>query len=77
LIESFEDTSGVTIKFKYCPRRKGDLLAFWADTSKVFKKIGWQSERNLKNICEDTWRWHKLNPMVMESNNQILVNILI
>jgi UDP-glucose 4-epimerase len=62
LIKSFEDTSGVTIKFKYLPRREGDLAAFWADTSKALKKIGWQSERNLKNVCEDTWCWHKLNP---------------
>jgi UDP-glucose 4-epimerase len=62
LVSKFEEISGVPIKFKYLPRRKGDLPAFWADTSKVFKKIGWQSERNLKNICEDTWRWHKLNP---------------
>ena len=62
LIKSFEDTSGVTIKFKYLPRREGDLPAFWADTSKALKKISWQSERNIKNICEDTWRWHKLNP---------------
>jgi len=61
LIKSFEDTSGVTIKFKYLPRREGDLPAFWADTSKALKKISWQSERNIKKICEDTWRWHKLN----------------
>ena len=35
LIKSFEDTSGVTIKFKYLPRREGDLAAFWADSSKA------------------------------------------
>ena len=37
LIKSFEDTSGVTIKFKYLPRREGDLAAFWADPSKAFE----------------------------------------
>jgi UDP-glucose 4-epimerase len=63
LIKSFEDTSGVTIKFKYLSRREGDLLAFWADTSKALKKISWQSERNIKNVCEDTWRWHQKNPI--------------
>jgi len=62
LIKSFEDTSGVTIKFKYSPRRDGDLAAFWADPSKSFEKMSWKSERNIKKICEDTWRWHKLNP---------------
>jgi UDP-glucose 4-epimerase len=62
LLEKFEETSGVKIKFKYLPRREGDLAAFWADSSKAFEKMNWQPERNIKNICEDTWRWHKLNP---------------
>ena len=62
LIKSFEETSGVTIKFKYLPRREGDIAAFWADSSKAFEAIGWKTERNIKNICEDTWRWHQLNP---------------
>ena len=43
-------------------RREGDLAAFWANSSKVFVIMGWKTERNIKNICKDTWRWHKLNP---------------
>jgi UDP-glucose 4-epimerase len=62
LIKSFENTSGVTIKLKYSPRRDGDLAAFWADSSKAFETMSWKPERNIKNIYEDTWRWHKLNP---------------
>ena len=62
LIKSFEDTSGVTIKFKYSPRREGDLAAFWANSSKSFEKMSWKPARNIKKICEDTWRWHTLNP---------------
>ena len=63
LIKSFEETSGVTIKFKYSPRRDGDLAAFWANSSKSSEKMDWQPERNIKKICEDTWRWHKHNPI--------------
>jgi UDP-glucose 4-epimerase len=62
LVKEFEDISGVTIKVKYLPRREGGLAAFWADSSKAFEVMGWKIERNIKNICEDTWRWHKLNP---------------
>jgi UDP-glucose 4-epimerase len=62
LIRSFEETSGVTIKFKYSPRRDGDLAAFWANSSKASEKMSWKPERNIKKICEDTWRWHELNP---------------
>ena len=28
-LKEFEETSGVTIKFKYLPRRKGNLAVFW------------------------------------------------
>ena len=62
LIKSFEDVYGAAIKFKHLPRRGGDLAAFWADSSKSFEKMNWQSKRNIKQICEDTWRWHQLHP---------------
>ena len=62
LLKSFEETSGVKIKYKYMPRREGDLADFWADSSKAFEKLSWKTKRSIKNICEDTWRWHELNP---------------
>jgi UDP-glucose 4-epimerase len=62
LLKIFEDTSGVKVKLKYLPRRDGDLATFWANSSKALEKTSWKPERNIKKICEDTWRWHKLNP---------------
>ena len=62
LVSKFEEISGVPIKFEYLPRREGDLAAFWANSSKSSEKMSWNPERNIKKICEDTWRWHKLNP---------------
>jgi len=63
LVNKFEDISGSPIKFKYSPRRDGDLAAFWANSSKLSEKMGWKPERNIKKICEDTWRWHQQNPI--------------
>ena len=62
LVKEFEEISGIPIKTKYLPRREGDLAAFWADSSKALEIMSWKAERNIKNICEDTWSWHKLNP---------------
>jgi UDP-glucose 4-epimerase len=62
LVSKFEEISGVPIKFTYLPRREGDLAAFWADSLKSSEKMSWKPEKNIKKICEDTWRWHKLNP---------------
>jgi len=56
LVSKFEEISGVSIKFKYLPRREGDLTTFWADSSKAFETMSWKTERNIKNICQDTWR---------------------
>ena len=63
LVKSFEEISGVEVKFQYLPRRDGDLPVFWANSSKAFDKMGWRTKRSIKKICEDTWRWHKNNPV--------------
>ena len=70
LVSKFEEISGVPIKSKYLPRREGDLAAFWADSSKAFDKISWKPERNIKKICEDTWRWQKHNPIGYVKTNK-------
>jgi UDP-glucose 4-epimerase len=62
LIKNFEHCSDITIKIKYSSRREGDIAAFWADTSKISKKMNWQTQRNIKKMCDDTWRWCKKNP---------------
>ena len=62
LLQSFELISGIPIKYKYLPRRDGDIAASLADSSKALKKMNWKKEKSIKNICEDTWRWHKYNP---------------
>ena len=67
LIESFENVYGQKIQYKYLPRREGDIASSWADFSKAYKKMGWQPEKNIKQICEDTWRWHKFNPAGYEN----------
>ena len=61
LIKSFENVCKKTIKYKFLPRRDGDIAASWADPSKAFETMSWKPKRNIKNICVDTWRWHKLN----------------
>jgi UDP-glucose 4-epimerase len=63
LLKKLEETSCVTIKFKYLPRREGDLAAFWANSSKSYEKMSWKAEKNLKQICEDTWLWNKQSPL--------------
>jgi UDP-glucose 4-epimerase len=41
LLKSFEYNSGITVKYKFLPRRDGGIAAFWADSSKAYEKIDW------------------------------------
>ena len=68
LLKKFEKISNIPIKFKYLPRRDGDLAAFWANSSKAFKVMCWQPKFTISEICEDTWRWHKNNPKGYEND---------
>lgn len=62
IIKEFEKTSGVSIPFEFSSRRAGDLPAFWADVSKAKQDLGWQAERDLKQMMIDAWRWQEQNP---------------
>jgi len=61
LIKAFEKISGVSIKYQFASRRKGDLPKFWADTSHASNLIDWKPKFNIEKMCEDTWRWQKSN----------------
>lgn len=62
VVRAFEAACGKAIPYEVGPRRPGDLDAYWADASKAAKLLGWRAERSLAQMCEDTWRWQKMNP---------------
>lgn len=59
VIKTFEQASRQTIPFKRLPRRAGDIAEFYADARKAKTVLNWQVERDLKQMCEDTWRWQQ------------------
>ena len=48
LVRKYEEISGVPIKFKYLPRREGDLAAFWANSSKASEKNELETRKKYK-----------------------------
>ena len=59
---AFEDATGQKVNYKIGERRAGDLPAFYANPKKANEVLGWHAERNLHDMCEDTWRFQKNNP---------------
>jgi UDP-glucose 4-epimerase len=41
------------------PRRNGDVVAVWAETTKVNEVLGWKASRNLETMMRDAWNWQK------------------
>ncbi len=62
VVKAFEKASGVTIPYSIKPRRPGDIATCYADPTKAKEELGWVAEKNLFDMCEDSWRWQKNNP---------------
>lgn len=59
VINSFERVSGTKLNYKIVERRPGDVIAAYADTSKVNKILGWKSELTLDDAIRDAWNWEQ------------------
>ena len=57
LINSFQQVSGTSVKYKLYSRHNGDLPAFWANSSFAFENLAWKPQFTIDQMCEDTWRW--------------------
>lgn len=62
IVKAFEQASGQKIEYKIAPRRPGDLDVCYSDATKAFDELGWKAERDLLEMCEDSWRWQSGNP---------------
>ena len=59
--------NGVEIPYVIAPRRPGDIAENYADPSKAKALLGWEAEKNLEDMCRDTYRFQKKNPRGYES----------
>lgn len=62
VVKAFEKASGVKIPYKIGPRRDGDIATCYSDPSKAYRELGWKAQRDIEEMCEDSWRWQKQNP---------------
>ena len=62
MINAFSKASGKQIPYKIVGRRPGDIAMCYADSKKVESELGWKVKYGLDEMCEDSWRWQKLNP---------------
>lgn len=62
IVETFQRVNGVKVNHVYGDRRSGDLPECYANADKALKVLGWKTEKNLEDMCRDSWNWQKQNP---------------
>ena len=68
VIESARKVTGQSIPVKEAPRRAGDLPVLVADSDKIGRELGWQTQyKSLGAIIETAWNWHRRHPRGYES----------
>ena len=68
VVKAFQQASGRTIPYRIVQRRAGDVAEYYADPSYAEELLGWKAKRNLRQMCEDTWRWQSANPLGYRSD---------
>ena len=61
VISAFENATGKKVPHIIGPRRNGDIVSIWADTTKVNEVLGWKASRNLETMMRDAWNWQNAN----------------
>lgn len=57
VIRAFEDACKVEIPYQFVGRRPGDIAACFAKVDLAKNILQWQAKRNLREMCEDSWRF--------------------
>lgn len=62
VVETFKKVNNIDVPYKIVERRPGDIATCYANADKALNELGWKAERNLEDMCRDTWNWQKNNP---------------
>jgi UDP-glucose 4-epimerase len=60
LIQTFEKISGVRLRYEIGPRRKGDVMAIYANNEKARKVLNWQIRYSIEDMMQTAWAWQQM-----------------
>ena len=63
MVNTFASVNNVAVPFVITDRRPGDIATCYADPAKSAEVLGWKAEKNLADMCRDSWNWQSNNPM--------------
>lgn len=59
VINSFEKVSEKALNYKFAPRREGDVIQAYADTTKANNELGWKAVSTLDDAIRSAWKWER------------------
>ncbi len=59
MIETFEKVTGEKLKWKFGPRRSGDIAAIHANVKKAKEQLNWEARLSIQDAVKDAWNWEK------------------
>lgn len=57
MVKAFEKTTGKKVAYKIVERRTGDIATCYADPKKAKEELGWEAEKTLEDMCQDSWNY--------------------
>ena len=61
IVKAFEKVNNIKIPYVIKPRRAGDIAECFANADKAWEVLGWKAEKNLEDMCYDSWNWQSHN----------------
>ena len=61
IVKAFIRVNNVDIPYVIKPRRAGDIAECYADPAKARDILDWVAEKNLEDMCRDSWNWQSNN----------------
>lgn len=58
LVETFKKVNNIDVPYVFAPRRAGDIPECFANADKAFKELGWRAEKNIEDMCRDSWNYY-------------------
>ncbi len=61
LLNTFEQATGAKVNHSMAARRPGDVAILYASAEEAQKKLNWTAQRNIEEMCVDSWRFATRN----------------
>ncbi|MBO4622872.1 MAG: UDP-glucose 4-epimerase GalE [Bacilli bacterium] len=59
IVNTFKKVNNIDVPYVIAPRRAGDIDCCYADPTKAYKELGFKCEKNLSDMCKDSWNFQK------------------